>query len=195
MIDTGEMGTVLQLEGTHTAAGGFKPDLPAWRRDAAECPFGGMTGLGVHTVDTFHYFVGRAKRVVAFSTKVEGWSSLDEATAVTIEYERGPIGTIGTCYFTPPIVKLGVLGSEASAWNEQDGAQLLTQARGDATRTEQPVETMDTVADELAEFARCIRGEATPETGAAEGIEVAAVLEGIGRSLDSGCAVDVAELR
>ncbi len=108
MIDAGELGTVLQLEGMHSAAGGHKPDLPAWRKDPAECPFGGMTALGVHTVDTFHYFMGPGKRVTALSTRFRGFNDLDDATTVLIEYESGPIASINTTYFAPPVVSLSV---------------------------------------------------------------------------------------
>jgi predicted dehydrogenase len=195
MIDAGELGTVLQLEGVHTAAGGFKPDLPAWRKDPAECPHGGMTALGVHIVDTFHHFVGPAERVVAFSKQVAGYTDLDEATSVVLEYASGPVGTITTTYFTAPVVSLAVFGSEGAAWNEQDGAQLFTQARSEAVRMERDVDAVDTIVDELAEFVRVIRDVAEPETGIAQAIEVAAVLEAIGRSLEMGSAVDVAELR
>jgi predicted dehydrogenase len=195
MIDAGELGTVLQLDGMHTASGGHKPDLPAWRKDPAECPFGGMTALGVHTVDTFHYFMGPAKKVISFSTRIHGFNDLDEATTVLVEYESGPIASINTTYFAPPVVGLSVFGSDAAAWNEEDGKRLFTQARSDPTRTEQDVETIDTLVDEIAEFARCIREGITPETGLPEAIEVAAVLEGIGRSLETGRSVDVAELR
>jgi predicted dehydrogenase len=80
MIDAGDLGEVLQLEGTHTAAGGHRPDLPQWRRDPVECPFGGMTALGVHTVDTFHYFIGSAKRVTASSARLDASFELDVAT-------------------------------------------------------------------------------------------------------------------
>ncbi|HET9671897.1 MAG TPA: Gfo/Idh/MocA family oxidoreductase, partial [Actinomycetota bacterium] len=182
MVDGGELGTVLQLEGVHTAAGGHKPDLPAWRKDADECPFGGMTALGVHTVDTFHHFVGPAERVVAFSKQVAGFTDLDEATSVVLEYASGPVGTITTTYFSAPVVSLGVFGSEGAAWNEEDGAQLFTQARTEGARTRLDVEPIDTIADELAEFALVVREGAAPETGVAEAIEVAAVLEAIGRS-------------
>ena len=195
MIDAGELGTVLQLDGMHTASGGHKPDLPAWRKDPAECPFGGMTALGVHTVDTFHYFIGPARKVTSFSTRIHGFNDLDEATTVLVEYESGPIASINTTYFAPPVVGLSVFGSDAAAWNEEDGKRLFTQARSDPTRTEQDVETIDTLVDEIAEFARCIREGITPETGLPEAIEVAAVLEGIGRSLETGRSVDVAELR
>jgi predicted dehydrogenase len=195
MIDGGELGTVLQLDGMHTAPGGFKPDLPAWRKDPDECPYGGMTALGVHTVDTFHYFVGPAKRVTAFSTRFHGSTDLDDATAVLLEYETGALGAINTTYFAPPTVSLSVFGTDAAAWNEGDGKRLYTQARGDAGRSEVDVATIDTMTDEIAEFATNIRDSARPETGPAEAIEVAAVLEAIGRSVASGVAVDVADLR
>lgn len=195
MIEGGELGRVLQLEGVHTAAGGHKPDLPAWRKDPDECPYGGMTALGVHTVDTFHHFVGPAERVVAFSKRVEGFTDLDEATGVVIEYASGPVGTITTTYFSAPVVSLSVFGSEGAAWNEQDGAQLFTQGRSEAVRTQREVETVDTIVDEMAEFARVIRDGSDPETGIDEAIEVAAVLEAIGRSVETGGAVAVSEVR
>jgi predicted dehydrogenase len=195
MIDDGELGTVLQLEGMHTSPGAHKPDLPAWRKDPLECPFGGMTALGVHTVDTFHYFMGPAKKLTAFSTRVRGFNDLDDATTVLLEYGSGQIASIGTNYFVPPVVSLSVFGSDAAAWNEEDGSRLYTQLRGDPVRSEQEVETIDTMRDEIVEFAACINDEAQPETGITEAIEVAAVLEGIGRSLESGTTVDLGDLR
>ncbi len=195
MIDAGELGTVLQLDGMHTSPGGHKPDLPGWRKDPAECPFGGMTALGVHTVDTFHYFIGPARKVTSFSTRIHGFNDLDEATTVLVEYESGPLASISTTYFAPPVVALSVFGSDAAAWNEGDGTRLFTQSRSDQARIEQEVETIDTLVDEIAEFARCIRGEGVPETGIAEAAEVAAVLEAIDRSIASGCAVDLADVR
>jgi predicted dehydrogenase len=191
MIDAGDLGTVFQLEGTHSMPSGFKPNLPAWRSDPDECPFGGMTGLGVHTIDTFHYFMGPARRLTAFSARIEGFLALDTATTVVLEYGGGVLGSVSTSYFASPTIKLGVLGSEASAWNEEDGARLFTQLRTEPSRTERDVEAIDTLVDELEEFARCIRGEAEPETGAMAGVEVALVLEGMRRSVDSGCAVEL----
>jgi predicted dehydrogenase len=187
MIDGGHLGTVLQLQGFHSAAGGHKPDLPAWRKDPTECPAGGITALGVHTVDTFHYWMGPARRVAAFSTKVVGLTDLDEATTVMIEY--------GTSYFTAPVVTLAAYGMDAIAWNEDDGKRFFHQTRADAARSEQDVEQLDTIVDEMAEFARAVRGDATPETGGAEGLEVVAVLEAIERSLETNSAVEVDELR
>jgi predicted dehydrogenase len=114
---------------------------------------------------------------------------------VLLEYESGPIASINTTYFAPPVVSLSVFGSDAAAWNEEDGSRLYTQLRSDPGRTEHEVETIDTMQDEIVEFARCIAGEAEPETGMPEAIEVAAVLEAIGRSVASGSVVELAHLR
>ena len=195
MIDAGELGTVLQLEGMHSAPGGHNADLPAWRSDPAECPHGGMTALGVHTVDTFHYFMGPAKRVTAFTSRIAGLRALDDATSVLIEYDGGELASINTTYFSPPVVTLSVFGTDAAVWNEEDGARLFVQARTDPVRAEEQVETIDTITDEVAEFARCIREGVRPETGVPEAIEVGAVLDAITRSVESGCAVELAELR
>jgi predicted dehydrogenase len=195
MIDGGELGTILHLDGMHTAPGGFKPDLPAWRKDPDECPFGGMSALGVHTVDTFNYFVGPAKRVTAFSTRFLGATDLDDATAILLEYGTGALGAINTTYFAPPTVSLSVFGTDAAAWNEEDGKRLYTQARADAARSEQDVDPLDTITDEIGEFAKNVRYGGRPETGIDEAIEVAAVLDAIGRSVETGSAVDVSDLR
>jgi predicted dehydrogenase len=154
-----------------------------------------MTALGVHTVDTFHYFVGRARRLSAFSKQLLGVTTLDEATSVTIEYEAGPIGHIGTSYFVPPVVWMAVYGTDANVWNEDDGARFLEQARADAKRSERPIDTLDTIADEMREFVACVRGEAEPETGSEAGLEVALVLEAIVDSVATGAAVDLTTRR
>jgi predicted dehydrogenase len=195
MIDAGELGTVLQLDATYTDPGGLSPALPGWRRDPRESPAGAMTALGVHMVDTFHFLVGRAARVSAFSRRVPGLGAIDQATSLLIEYEAGVIGCLNTSYFVPPIVSLAAHGTGGSAWNEEDGTRLFLQLAGDPRRSEQPVDSLDTVADELAEFVQCIRQGTQPETGGAAGLEVAAILEATVESARSGCSVELSALR
>jgi predicted dehydrogenase len=195
MLDGDELGTLLHLDGVHThpAAGGA--NIARWRLDPAECPAGAMTALGIHTVDTFHYLAGPARRVVAISKRVVGKTKLDEATSLLIEYEQGAVGAITSSYFAQSVVSLGVYGTEGNAWNEEDGTKLFVQRAGEALRSPLDVETIDTVADELAEFARCVRNGAKPEVGAPEALEVAAVLEAIVESSSSGRAVELADVR
>jgi predicted dehydrogenase len=195
MLDLGDLGTLLQLEGNRSGPAAHLPGLAPWRADRAESPAGGMAAMGTHIVDTFHYLAGPARRVFAFSVDRLDVRQIDDATAVTIEYESGALGYIGTSYFVPAVNTVAAYGTDASAWSEQDGARFYLQQRADAARTEQPIETIDSLADELREFAGCVLGAGAPETGATEGLEVAVVMEAIERSVRDGCAVEVADLR
>jgi predicted dehydrogenase len=153
-----------------------------------------MAAMGVHLVDTFHYFAGAARRVMAFSRKATVEGTLDRATIVLIEYLDGTLASIGTSSFTPPIQLVAAFGTRRDAWNEHDGL-LFTQGRDDRDRVAQPVDELDTIVDELQEFAACILGERAPETGGREGLEVAAVMEGMSMSLDTGTPTLLADLR
>jgi predicted dehydrogenase len=195
MLDGGELGTLIHLDGIHTHPGAGGPGIAPWRLDPTECPAGGMTALGIHTVDTFHYLAGPAKRVAAISKQVVGINALDETTCLLIEYEAGPVAQITTSYFTQPVVSLGLYGTEGNAWNEEDGAKLYRQKAGEPVRTSLDVEITDTVAEDLADFAGAIREGRTPETAAREALEVAAVLEAVIESAASGRTVDLADVK
>lgn len=195
MIDAGELGTVLQAEAFFAAPGGWRTDIAAWRTDPDECPAGGMTALGVHMVDTLHYLLGPAASVQARSKQVIAPSpadaGLDHATSAIIEYAAGPIATLSTSYYSAPGVRFAVYGTDAAAWSDDDGARLLVQQRSEPARREVPVEVLDTLQDELADFARTIRDGADPETGGPAGLEVAAILDAIVTSSASGAASPV----
>jgi predicted dehydrogenase len=77
------------------------------------------------------------------------------------------------------------------AVNEENGARFFTQALGDSTLIEEPIEAIDTVVDELGEFVRSITGTAQPETGGAQGLAVVAVLDAAVASRESGRAEPV----
>lgn len=166
-----------------------------WRGDPAESPAGGMTGLGVHMADNLNYLLGRAARVAAFSKRIIGVGALDDATTATLEFESGPLAFLGTTMVIPNIGRTAVWGTEGAAWNEEDGAKFFVQETGEIERTEQEIETLDTVKDELEEFARNIREGTTPETGGHEAVEATLILEGIVESATTGTVVDLDEVR
>ena len=72
---------------------------------------------------------------------------------------------------------LAVYGTEGAAWSEEDGARLFRQKMGEQTRSEHPVDAVDGLADQLQEFATCIRTGARPEVSGPEALEVVAILE------------------
>ena len=194
MVDAGRLGTVEYAEANLSNPRGLNPRT-GWRGDPAESPAGGMTGLGVHMADNLNYLLGPASRVAAFSKKVLEIGTLDNATTATLEFHSGPLAFLGTSTAIPDIARTAVWGTEAAAWNELDGERFYVQRTGDMDRTEEPVETLDTVKDELEEFARNIRTGTRPETGGPEALEAVAILEGIVQSATTGRIVDLDEVR
>ncbi len=194
MVDGGDLGMIHYAEANLSYPKGLNP-RSGWRGDPAESPAGGMTGLGVHMADNLVYLLGRASRVSAFSKKVIGVGALDDVTTATLEFESGPLGFLGTAMVIPDIARTALWGTEAAAWNEFDGAHLYVQQVGEKERTEHPVESLDTVKDQLEEFAVNVREGRRPETGGPEALEAVAILEGIVESATTGRVVDLDEVR
>jgi predicted dehydrogenase len=192
MLDSGELGQLQHIEANISVPVAFKPDLPEWRKNPEQIPAGGMTPLGVHHIDTIQYLGGPIRSVSAISKKVYGALDVDDVTAMLFELESGPLAYLVTLLATAGVNTVTVYGSDAAAWSEEDGKRLFVQKRGEPSRTELPVTPIDTVADEMAEFADCIRSGAKPETGPEAAIPVVDVLEAVIASAANRRPVDVA---
>lgn len=192
MLDTGELGQLQHVEANISVPVAFKPDLPDWRNNPEQIPAGGMTPLGVHHIDTIQYLGGPIRRVSAFSKQVYGALEVDDVTAMLFELESGPLAYLVTLLATAGVNTVTVYGTEAAAWSEGDGTRVYLQRRGEPTRTEIAVTPIDTIADEMAEFADCIRTGTEPETGAAAAISVVDVLEAVIESASNRTMVEVA---
>lgn len=192
LLDENTLGVVHQLEASFS---NYKLWPPNWRGSPEEQPLGGLTGLGVHMIDTFHYFVGPIKRVFCISKKIRGLQSVDEATVVALEFESGPLGQLSFSFSIPKTCNVGVFGDEASAWSEEDGAKIFFQRTSELSRSELTLEANDPIADQVVEFAKAIRGEVQPETGGPEGLAVVEVMEALIESNAIGKPVLVSDFR
>ena len=112
-----------------------------------------------------------------------------------LEFSSGPLVYLGTSFVVPTATSVVARGTSGMAVNDEDGTRFCTQAIGDSTLPEESIETLDTVADQLEEFVRSIEGNARPETGGAEGLEVVAVLDAAVASRKAGRAELVADFR
>lgn len=190
MLEAGTLGTPLLATSVFAVPRGF----PAtWRSSQQESPLGGMTGLGVHMIDTFHYLVGPIRRVSAFSNGVLSGEPLDHATGLLLEFSSGAVGNLVTSHYNAFTEELSILGSAASAYSRDEGTRLFTQNRGEMDRTEVPLEATDALAEQVAEFAGAVRGAGPVETDGEVGLAVIAVLEAAMASVERGEAVDTAE--
>jgi predicted dehydrogenase len=146
-------------------------------------------------IDTMTYLLGPIKSVFAFSKGILDTPPIDHATSIVFEFDSGPLGYLGTSFVVPRSTSVAVRGTKGAAINDDDGTRFYFQTPQEQLRSEQPVEIIDTIADELSEFVLAIRGETKPETGGAEGLEVVAVLEAAMASSESGCVKAVADFR
>ncbi|MDH3500350.1 MAG: Gfo/Idh/MocA family oxidoreductase [Acidimicrobiia bacterium] len=192
MIDAGDLGEIQAVETNQSLPNAQTHPDQAWRRIRDESPLGGMTSLGVHKIDTMHYLAGPMKRVFTFTKNTMAKPEMDEATVVAVEFESGALGTLITSFVVPVISRVSVYGFNGTAHNEADGTKLLTQTvDGGPVRTEVELTPVDPIADQMAEFAQVVRGEAQPETGGKEGLAVVAVMEAMIKSADEARPVDV----
>ena len=184
LLDDGALGRVVLAEANMSLPGTFKPG--AWRGERERNPGGPIMQLGIHHVDTLAYWLGPVQRASGRFARVHTDAEIDDVAVVTLEFESGALASLTGSYVSPKTLSLRLLGTEAvldyrtdfSVWPDAaalDGATTLT-------LDGEPVdfEERDMLGEELAEFGRCIGGEAEPETGADEGMAaLGAVLQAL----------------
>jgi predicted dehydrogenase/quercetin dioxygenase-like cupin family protein len=181
LIEQGALGRVVQIESNISSNSGFRMTPGGWRTDPKEQPAGAMTGLGIHTVDTFQYLVGPIVRVAAFSVRqVLRQVEIYDTTGIVMEFASGALGYLGTGFVVANRTNLlAAHGTAAQAFADGEASKLFLQKQGESEPSPVPVEPVDWIAEELAEFGRCIREGGRPEVGGEEGTDNVAVLEAI----------------
>jgi UDP-N-acetyl-2-amino-2-deoxyglucuronate dehydrogenase len=180
LLDEGALGRVVLAEANMSLPGSLGPE--AWRAHRDRNPGGPIMQLGIHHVDTLAYWLGPVRRASGRFAQVETPADIDDVGVVQLEFESGALASLTGSYVSPKTLSLRLLGTDAvldyrtdfSVWPDTralDGATTLTL---DGERVS--FEGRDMLAEELAEFGRCMRGEAEPETGADEGIAALAVV-------------------
>ena len=185
LLDEGALGRVVLAEANMSLPGSFKP--AAWRAHRERNPGGPIMQLGIHHVDTLCYWLGPVARASGSFAHVHAAADIDDVGVLTLEFESGALGSLTGSYVSPKTLSLRLFGTEAvldyradfSVWPDAHELDRVTTL----TLGGQPVEFQerDMLAEELAEFGRCIDGSAQPETGADEGIAaLSTVLQALG---------------
>ena len=186
LVDEGSLGRVVLAELTFSLTGTLKPE--SWRSRRETCPGGPLLQLGVHHADTLLYWLGRAARVQGSFARLVNDAEIDDVGVALVELESGTRVTIASSYVSPKTYAARLQGTEgvleyvvdASVWPRAellDGATTLRLTAAEGTR-KIGFEQRDVLVEELDELARCVRGEAEPETGAAEALAALAIVLG-----------------
>jgi predicted dehydrogenase len=179
MIDAGELGTIMHMEGntSHDTLSGFV----SWRHDPKEAPGGGLYHMGSHYIDLFASYLGPVAEV--YAQALDRIQPLDSASAL-LTFECGASAYIGNVMVTPISRLLNVYGSEA--WAKVISPGELEISRTDGTTEIRKVEAVNPVKANMEGFADAIAGTADYKFTTDQMIHDVAVLAAIDRSIISG---------
>jgi predicted dehydrogenase len=176
LVDEGALGTVVLAEANFSLASPVKPGT--WK-EGRGTP---LVQLGVHHADTLQYLLGPIARTTGKLSHLVSPVDIDDVGVATLEFESGALGTITSSYVSPKTYSLRLFGTEAvleyrtdiSVWPAADRLDELTTLTVGGEQV--AFDVVDPLRAELEELAACMRGEATPETGADEALRALRVI-------------------
>jgi predicted dehydrogenase len=186
LIDDGRLGEPVLAEANFSLPG--RLPAHAWRAQRARNPGGPLMQLGIHHADTLAYVLGPVARATGRFARIHTDAEIDVVGVATLEFASGALGVLTGSYVSPHTYSLRVLGTAgvldyradlAAVWPAAERVDEVSTLSVDGEPV--PFEPRDMLAEELAEFHAAIRGEASVETGAEEGIAaLRIVLEAVG---------------
>jgi len=197
LLEEGTLGTLVLAEANFSLPGTLTPDT--WRAYRRTCPGGPLMQLGVHHADTLQYWLGPVTRVYGSFARLATPAEIDDVAVAGLDFASGARGVLTSSYVSPQTYFLRLYGTTAvleyrtdmSVWpaaEKMDGATTLSLLmRTGPVMVE--FEPRDVLVEELEEFARCVRGGAKPETGAAEALAALRVVRGAIESHERGAVV------
>lgn len=185
---SGELGTLLHVEG-HNSNENSKAVLAGWRLSATESPGGGLTGSGLHILDSMVAMLGRVSSVQALlATQRQEAPQLDTATAI-LKFASGMSGTLSTIRMTPYYWRVHVFGTDASAEVLGETSMILRKSGQAPIHREFP--TTNTLRAEIDAFAAQCTARASYPVNEDEVTNTLAAFEGILASMRNGTAVEI----
>jgi predicted dehydrogenase len=189
MLQDGRLGRLLHIEGNFNGPSVYRFPKDHWRQQAEEGPAGGMTGRGVHLVDSMLYLAGRIDSVFAQSARLTLDYGLDDTTSMLFKFKNGASGYLGTVIATAEGWRMQVLGSKGWATvgsipHLHTWSLTTCMVNGQPTAIDYPQTSSERA--ELEGFADAIEGRtpyACPPDDAVHGV---AVLEAVVKSAQSG---------
>jgi predicted dehydrogenase len=149
---SGALGELLHAEGHFSNENSNHVAPDSWRDDPRESPGGGMTGAGLHVLDSLVSMLGPVKRVHArLHVKKPQPVPLDSVAAL-YEFASGVSATLATVRATPLFWRLHVFGSLGSAEALGEN-ELVVRMSGHAPERRElaPVDSLRLVLEAFAE--------------------------------------------
>jgi predicted dehydrogenase len=156
IVASGELGTLLHIEG-HNSNENSQSITAGWRLSEAESPGGGLTGAGLHVLDTFVSLLGPVRQISAqLHSREPGPPPLDTAMLM-MDFVNGVTGTLSTIRATPFYWRVHVFGTRGSA-EVLDEATLIRRVSG-SKPMRHTLPAIDVLRAELDAFADAVEGK------------------------------------
>jgi predicted dehydrogenase len=183
---SGALGAIMHAEGNYSHDWLADYPVDGWRMAAAESRAGGMTGMGIHVLDSFRDLVGPMKRVAALSKARVLQVPAGDTTAALVEFENGATGTLATTLKTPFVWRIALYGE--NCWVES-----VSETRAIVRHAGKEPEVIDKPADNhlgrnLDYFAKAALGQGAFPISPDGILQTAAALEAVFKSADAGGA-------
>jgi predicted dehydrogenase len=193
-IDAGNFGKLVQAEAniSRDRAGQFEPGH--WRYTAEGMPGGVMLQIGLHYVDVLMLLLGPVASVSGMAAQLVLPGDNPDVGTLLMQHETGAVSSLSTSYASASeYYVMNVYGKKMSAYyNLFDGLRCLKQ--GEDRQVPVPVDQVDTLAEELIEWAEAVRGQGAPEVGGEGATESLAVVKAAVKSVKERRHVEVAEI-
>ena len=193
-IDAGEFGTLVQAEANISRDREGKFEEGHWRYTAEGMPGGVMLQIGLHYVDVLMMLLGPVKTVSGMASQLVLPGDNPDVGTLLMTHENGAVSTLSTSYASASEYYLmNIYGKRKSAYyNLFDGLRALKQGDSDQTLVE--LGGIDTLAEELVEWADAVQGKGSPEVGGKGATESLAVVKAGIKSVAERRHVEVAEI-
>jgi predicted dehydrogenase len=188
IVAEGELGRILHIEANFSnevSAALFSP----WRDSPDESPAGGMTGTGIHVLDTMIRMAGPVHRVQAQLLAHRPAPDPLDTISVLLEFRSGISGMLAAVRCTPSFSRVHVFGRNGSA-EALDRTELVLRRSGSAPQRLH-LAPVDSVRANLEAFADAVAGVAPYPISPGEMVDVVAAFEAIATAAASGRAQEL----
>jgi predicted dehydrogenase len=155
VVHSGALGDILHLEGHYCNEHSTRV-TGGWRDDPSESPGGGMTGAGLHVLDSFVNLAGPVARVDARLFSQRTPPDPRDSLAISLQFATGATGLMGTVRAGPFYWRVHVFGTKG--WAEALGEDKLIVAPMGQSPHVLELPHVDSLRELIEAFARGVSG-------------------------------------
>lgn len=190
--DSGELGRIHQIEANFSHDKFLALDRDNWRLKADQAPAAGMTATGIHLLDLSVRLLGPAESVLCICERLSSDLPQGDTVAAYVKFRAGGTAYVSASLANPFMSRFTVYGSKGwidirdKAHVESPAGWVVTSATTDSPIKTAEVPPAEPVKDNLASFARAVRGMEVYPITATHLVDNIALLEAIFASASSG---------